>query len=241
MGYSLLVSKQIPIRSKQIPIRNEGNALIQIFDDGQKISTGLNVLLGERSTGKTYTLDRINDVSDNVKYIEQFSLVQRDESSYERDFNNEVQRSRSRFEDDYLSGFKSVLDSVMDVDSESNEREVEQYISSLLKSAEEADRRDAYSKVALFDETAFPIGEDKVLIDLIASVRQIVENIEYREVIERHVDLLSLKSLACELIELLWRKTLDNKKRRFLNGLIKDVKESLKMRTAAVQVHDVDT
>jgi len=52
----------------------DGYKLFQIFDDGQKLSTGLNVLLGERSTGKTFTLDRINELHDNVKYIEQFSL-----------------------------------------------------------------------------------------------------------------------------------------------------------------------
>jgi hypothetical protein len=219
---------------------DEGNSLFQLFDDGQRMSTGLNVLLGDRSTGKTYTLDKINDVCEVVKYIRQFSLVQRDEAVYEREFKNEVQRKRSRFVDGYLSAFKAVLDDVMNVDLEGNEREVENYISSLLKSAEEADRRDAYSKVALFDETAFPVRDDKVLKDLIASVRQVIENIEYREMIERHVDIQSLKKLACELIELLWSKVLENRKRRFLNGLIKDIKESLKMRTSAVQVDDVD-
>ncbi len=219
---------------------DEGNSLFQIFDDGQRMSTGLNVLLGDRSTGKTYTLDKINDVCEGVKYIRQFSLVQRDEAAYEREFKNEVQRKRSRFVDVYLSAFKAVLDDVMNVDLESNKRDVENYISSLLKSAEEADRRDAYSKVALFDETAFPVRDDKVLKDLIASVRQVIENIEYREMIERHVDIQSLKKLACELIELLWSKALENRKRLFLNGLIKDIKESLKMRTSAVQVDDVD-
>lgn len=219
---------------------DEGNSLFQIFDDGQRMSTGLNVLLGDRSTGKTYTLDKINDVFEGVKYIRQFSLVQRDEAAYEREFKNEVQRTRSSFVDGYLSGFKAVLDDVMNVDLERNERDVEKYLSSLLKSAEEADRRDAYSKVALFDETAFPVRDDKVLKDLIASVRQVIENIEYKEMIERHVDIQSLKKLACELIELLWSKALESRKRRFLNGLIKDIKESLKMRTSAVQVDDVD-
>ena len=219
---------------------DEGNFLFQIFDDGQMMSTGLNVLLGDRSTGKTYTLDKINGIFEGVKYIEQFSLVQRDEAAYEREFKSEVQRKRSSFVDSYLSEFKAVLDDVMNVDIEGNKRDVENYISSLLKSAEEADRRDAYSKVALFNETAFPVRDDKVLKDLIASVRQVIENIEYREMIERHVDIKSLKKLACELIELLWSKALENRKRRFLNGLIKDIKESLKMRTSAVQVADVD-
>ncbi len=218
----------------------DGNRLFQVFDDGQKLSTGLNVLLGERSSGKTFTLNRINESNDNVKYIRQFSLVQQDDDAYEREFNNELQRNRSRFIEDYLSGFKVVLNDVMNVDLRANERAVENYVGSLLKSAEEADRRDAFSKTTLFDESEFPISEDGVLNDLIGSVRQVIENIEYREIIDRHIDINSLKRLACELIELLWTKTFEKKKKRLVNSLIRDIRESLKMRTSAVQVDDVN-
>ncbi|HOI75031.1 MAG TPA: PHP domain-containing protein [Syntrophales bacterium] len=220
--------------------KDEGNFIFQIFDDGQKISTGLNVLLGERSTGKTYTLNKINNVSERAKYIKQFSLVQLDEEAYEREFNKDIQKKRSGVIDDYLSAFKAVLDDVMKVDLESNKRDVENYISTLCKSAEEADRRDAYSKVALFDETAFPDKDDKILRQLIESVRHVIENLEYKEIIERYVDIQSLKKLACELIELLWSKALENRKKRFINGLIKDIKGNLKMRSSAIQVDDVD-
>jgi len=218
----------------------DGNKLFQIFDDGQKLSTGLNVLLGERSTGKTFTLNRIDESTENVKYIKQFSLVQQDDDAYEREFNNEVQRKRSRFTEEYLSGFKVVLNDVMNVDLHANERAVEEYVSSLLKSAEEADRKDAFSKTALFDESEFPTSDDRVLIDLIGSVRQVIENVEYREIIERHIDINSMKRLACELIELLWTKTFEKKKKRLVNGLIRDIRNSLKIRTSAVQVEDVD-
>jgi hypothetical protein len=57
--------------------KEDGNELFQVFDDGQHISTGLNVLLGDRSTGKSYTLDRLSRIFDRVKYIRQFELVQR--------------------------------------------------------------------------------------------------------------------------------------------------------------------
>lgn len=220
--------------------KDDGNSLFQVFDDGQKMSTGLNVLLGDRSTGKTYTLDKINEMNERVKYIKQFSLVQGDEATSDRKFKSDVQKKRSTFVDSYLSEFKSVLDDVMNVDLERNNRDIEDYITSLLKSAEEADRRDAYSKVALFDETAFPIRDDKVLKDLISSVRQVIENIEYRKMIEEHVDIESLKKLAGELIELLWDKELENKKMQFLNGVITDIQDRLKRRTSAVQVNDVD-
>lgn len=141
---------------------------------------------------------------------------------------------------DYLASFKAVLDDVMGVDLRADERAVENHVADLCESAEEADRKDAFSNTALFDASEFPIRDDKVLSDLIASIRQVIENVEYRKIIERHVELSSLKQLAIELIELLWAKKLDSKKKTLVNGLIRDIKESLKRRTSAVQVRDVD-
>jgi len=85
---------------------DEGNSLFQVLDNGQTISSGLNVLLGDRSTGKTYTLDKMSEVCGQVKYIRQFSLVQKDEEAYERAFKDDIQRRRSVFVDNYLSLFK---------------------------------------------------------------------------------------------------------------------------------------
>ncbi|MDO9529084.1 MAG: hypothetical protein Q7J27_07990 [Syntrophales bacterium] len=218
----------------------DGNKLWQIFQDGQKLSTGLNILLGERSTGKTYTLNKINNVLGNVKYIKQFSLVQQDEDAYEREFKNDVQRTRSNFVDQYLSGLKNVLDSIISIDLVANDRQVEQYLATLLKSAEDADRRDTFSRTALFDEVEFTIGQTQTLSELIGSVRQVIENIEYKEIIEKHLVPESLKRLVCELIELLWDKALENKKKKLVNELVKDIKQHLNLRTSAVQVKDVD-
>jgi len=79
-----------------------------------------------------------------------------------------------------------------------------------------------------------------VLSDLIASVRQVIENVEYRDIIERHVDIRALRQLAVELIELLWAKRRESKKKSLVNGLVRDIKECLKRRTSAVQVQDVN-
>lgn len=218
----------------------DGNQLWQVFDDGQMISTGLNVLLGSRSSGKTHTLNKLFGVSKNVKYIEQFSLVQRDEAIYEREFRSDVERRRSTFVDQYLSGFKRVLDDVMRVDLASNDREVGSYVETLIRSAEDADRRDAFSNARLFDEVEFPVGSVETLQALIQSIRQVIENIEFRYIIERHIEIPKLKRLARELIELLWSRSLEIEKRRAVNGLVREIKQGLKVRTAAVQIHDVD-
>ena len=220
--------------------KSDGNSLWQVFDDGQKLSTGLNVLLGLRSTGKSHTLDKISRLVHNVKYIKQFSLVQQEDAASEREFTNGIERRRSAFGDQYLSGLKRVLDEVISIDLDMNARAVEAYLNTLLRFADETDRRDAFSNTALFDEVDFPIGNSETLNALINSVRQLIENVEYRPIIERHVDLASLKTLALELIETLRAASLDFKKKKVVNDLVREIKQNLQIRTSAVQVKDVD-
>jgi ABC-type dipeptide/oligopeptide/nickel transport system ATPase subunit len=218
----------------------DGNRLWRVFDNGQSLSTGLNVLLGSRSTGKSHTLDNISAIVKNVKYIRQFSLVQQEDATSEREFTTGVERKRSAFGDQYLSGLKRVLDEITSVNLDADERAVDTYLNTLLRFAEETDRRDAFSNTALFDETDFPIGNSETLQSLIGSVRQVVENIEYRPIIEKHVDLASLRRLAVELIETLRAASLDLKKKKVVNELVKEVKQGLQVRTSAAHVKDVD-
>lgn len=215
----------------------DGNKLWQVFDNGQMLSTGLNVVLGARSTGKTHTLNQISKTIKTVKYIRQFSLVQQDEAG---EFKNNVERKRSAFVDQYLAGLKRVLDDVMKVDLPARDRAVAAYLDTLLRSAEEADRRDAFSNAALFDEVEFPIENAATLQDLIGSVRHLIENIEYRPIIEKYVDLDALKRLALELIDVLRVKGLNGRKKQVVNELVKEIKLGLAFRTSAVQVQDVD-
>jgi hypothetical protein len=141
-------------KAKVALTERDGNKLWQVFDNGQMLSTGLNVVLGTRSTGKTHTLNEISKIIKSVKYIQQFSLVQQDEAG---EFKNNVERRRSAFVDQYLAGLKRVLDDVMKVDLPARDRATTSYLETLLRSADEADRRDAFSNAALFDEVEFPI------------------------------------------------------------------------------------
>ncbi|MGB2518120.1 PHP domain-containing protein [Shewanella algae] len=197
-------------RKKVALSKSDGNSLFNIFDDDQQLSTGLNIILGARSSGKTVTLNRINEECENVKYIPQFSLVQRDDAANEREFNEGVARKKSNFADKHLSPFKAVLDDVINIDLAANRRKVGDYLDSLLKLAEEAGKRDAFSKVSLFNETLFDTNEEKGLSDLVGAVRLLIENIEHREIIDRHINTSSLKALACELIRLFWAKNLNS-------------------------------
>lgn len=227
----------LPDKAKVALSERDGNKLWQVFDNGQMLSTGLNVLIGARSTGKTHTLEQISKTIKSVKYIEQFSLVQKNEAG---EFKNSVEGRRSALVDQYLAGLKRVLDEVTKIDLAANDRAVAAYLDTLLRSAEEADRRDAFSKAALFDEVEFSIENVGTLQSLIGSVRQMIENAEYRPIIEKHVDLAALKRLARELIDVFRAKFLDAQKKQVINGLVKEIKQALAFRTAAVQVQDVN-
>lgn len=110
--------------------RDAGHKLFQVLPNGLEISTGLNVIIGGRSSGKSYTLDEINKHHENVKYIRQKS-TQASEVVFEMDeitgdnlanpahkiiYSNlyskfaEILANRDRFLDESVTVYKDALD-----------------------------------------------------------------------------------------------------------------------------------
>ena len=220
--------------------KEEGNNFFDALDSGLKLSTGLNVILGERSSGKTYTLDRIYNTFDNVKYIRQFSLLERNEESDARKFNRLLSQGHSLFSQRYLEELKEAVNGMVTVNIERSQNLVENYISSLIKNAKESERADSFSKASLFSETDFSENDLSNLISLIRSIEAVLENIEYREIIEQHIPRNKLKSLISELIMKHNEETEINLKKRFLNDLLGNIKKSLQVHTAAPPIEDVN-
>ena len=147
---------------------SDGNSLFQAFEDGQMLSTGLNVVLGERSSGKSHTLRRLTQTFEQAKFIEQFSIVSRDDEEDKRKFNEHLSRGNSLHSRDYLSALSVVVDDVLDIDLSDDERRIDAYLESLLNYANEVDKRDAYSRAALYQEEPFNETDQTGLDDLIS-------------------------------------------------------------------------
>lgn len=218
----------------------DGHSSFQIFDDSQELSTGLNVIMGERSSGKTFTLDRIHKTFPDVKYIRQFTLVERDEKQDEAKFNKLLSQKHSLLTQEYLKEFQEVVNDVTYIDIEENEESVANYLNSLIRHAKEAEKRDAFSKAKLFREEEFQISDLKGLSDLIDSVRHLIENIEYKNIIDKHLSREGLKTLIVELMKEYLKKEGEELKKRWLNDLILEIKSKLQMRTSATTIKDVD-
>jgi len=223
-------------KQKVFLTKEEGNDFFQATAEGLMLSTGLNVLLGERSTGKTVTLDKIFNTHENIKYIKQFSLLQNDAQKFEE----LLSRRHSTVSEDYLKEFKKVVDNVKDIDLQQNINDIDKYLNSLLKFASDNEKADAYSNTKLFSENHFGVKDLLGLKKLINATITLRENTEFKTIIDRHINLASLKSLEIDLMKEYIRIEEANLKKEWINNLITKVKDELRFRTSLTVPSDVD-
>lgn len=233
------IKKSLLERSHVSLTENEARNQFYILPD-LRVSTGLNVVIGERSSGKTYTLDEINKYQSNIKYIKQFELIEPNPEIAAREFTKKIKDKRSSIVEDYLRDFSNVIDDIKNISMEFNEKRLEDYVVSLVKYAKEQDRVDSFAKCKLFSETKFTMRKMNGIDELIDAVDKLIIAREYRSLIDNHISLDSLKSLYRELIN----KAIQEKKRsleeEWVNKLIDKVKQSLKIRSASNEIEDVD-
>lgn len=220
--------------------KTEGNSLFKIDKKGLFISTGLNVVIGERSSGKSYLLDYIYKNFDNVKYIRQFSLLEKDEEKAVKEFNKRINYNKSTVSEQYLAEFKNVVEEIADIDLDILDKSIDSYISTLKKYAEEVERKDSFSSAKLFNDNKYSIEDLKSLNDLILSIETILKNTEYRASINEFIDRNKLIDLAEHLATMLKEKSILNSKKEFINTLMDDIKSKLRLQTSSTFIEDIE-
>lgn len=216
--------------------KDDGNKLFQVTDDGLKMSTGLNIVFGERSTGKTFTLNRICNSFEKVKYIKQFSLLQNDDEKFE----SLMSIRHSNVSENFLKELKDVVEDVSNVDLIQDELDIEKYITTLLKFASENDKADTFSRATLFSESLFIEVRQESLKRLVESTVLLIENLEYREIIDRHISLTNLKNLVVDLMKKYVETEELNLKKKWVNELVSNIQEELRFRTNSTYPEEID-
>lgn len=223
-------------KAKVFLSKEEGNDFFQATDDGIILSTGLNVIVGGRSSGKTYTLDKICQNFDNVKYLRQFSLLQNDKENFKK----LVTTRHSLITENYLKEFKDVVLDVNDIDLKSNEVSLEKYLSSLKKYATESDSLDTFSKCKLYNETKFTLDSLNNIKKLISATETLIETNEYKTIVNKYITDEILKNLIVDLIEKHNELYQTNLKKEWTNSLIESIKENLRFRSTTTSIEEVD-
>lgn len=223
-------------RSKVSLTMDGGNDFFQATDDGLMLSTGLNVIIGERSTGKSFTLDKISASSGNVKYIEQFALLQNEETRF-----NETNTARvNAVYSSFLSPFQRVVEDIVKIDIRKNQVDIDNYLDSLKRFATDHEKQDLYSKCTLYNEELYRNVDLENLEGIIKATERLIGNREYSEVIEKHVNKNSLKLLYLELYEVWVKSSMENNNKSFTNELIETIQNQLRIKSANTFISDVD-
>ena len=133
-----------------------------------------------------------------------------------------------------------VVEDVRDISLETDERQIEDYLSSLIKYAKEQDRVDSFAKCKLFSETKYSKRKMDNIDELIKSVDKLISAREYRDIIDKHITIESLKSLHQELV----RKAIQEKQKaleeEWVNSLVKKVQSALRIRSSSNEISDID-
>lgn len=229
-------------KGKVFLTNSEQHDFFQVFRDGQELSHGLNVVLGSRSSGKTFLLDKLQSIFDEdgnqVKYIEQFGLVKLDED----EFNEMLEKERSDIRERHLSTFRAVVDDAVEIDRRSTYFKIQEYIESLVKFAKSEELQDEFSKAILFKEISFSIRTDVELAKVIKAAKLLLENKTYRTTIKRHISNDNMNALVDELRKQYKEKNKEGIKKLWVNELVKTITQKLQASSSSPSIkhNDVD-
>lgn len=220
-------------------LNNAGRkGFFQIFGEGQELSYGLNIILGQRSSGKTHLLNQLKNSFDkgekSIKYIEQFELVKNDAEK----FNKIIENEKSLIREIYLHEFKTVVDDVCDIDRSKTCYNIKRYIESLLEFASNKKLHDEFSNAKLYTETIFQLRDNSDLEKLIGTVILLKDNDVYKSTINKHLSEINLKNLLDDLESIYKEKSEKKIKKEWVNGLVRNIKGKLEHNTSSPKIED---
>ena len=187
--------------------------------DGLVASTKLNVIIGKRSSGKTYTLEKIKKAFDTseIKYIKQFEIT---EKSGSEKFKEITQKGYEKITNEYVNPIDDVIHSILEIDLNSDNLELENYHSALINRAISFERNDIFSRTSLFNEITFDVKTNKELENLINAIKILLENENYKEIIDENINKESLQVLLMKLIDLYRKERLSEKIKKEVDKLV---------------------
>lgn len=175
---------------------DNGIELFQIFPNGQMLSTGLNIMFGKRSTGKTHTLNAIaSRFKGRAKYIKQFELLNTGKNDSDQ-FENDLKIRQENSAEEYLREFSSIVTDMLKISSaDEDEMRLQKYLETVISSAQQSNVKDVFSKSKLFNESDFKEQNNDEIRKLINATLTLLDSQLYKPIINKHLPEQSLKGL----------------------------------------------
>lgn len=232
---------KVAIQDKsKVHINNNGiDEEFQITPDGTTASTGLNIVMGLRSSGKTYTLESIlaSFNSEYVKYIKQFEIVNKAEN---KNFKKFIENDNSEITEKNISDLKTITNLISDIDLLNDDSSIEEYLDSLKDYAEKSENKDEYAKSPLFNAELFEEITDTSLKNLIDAIVLLLENEKYSDLINQKINKENLADLLYNFINLYCNEKNNSLIIKETNTLLTKIKETLDECSSLSIIKDID-
>lgn len=215
----------------------------EVLEDGTAASTGLTVIMGERSSGKTFTLNRIFSHFPNmhIKYIRQFELIESGtEDEVKEKFKNKIAGIQALESEKYLDDFKDIINNVINIDLIANEIVVDNYLDSVLKVAFETEKSDIFSKTKLYNETDLVQEMHNDLDRIISAILLILTPSNYSLIIDKFIPKIQLENLVKELLTHYKKISEENTLKKLANDIISNTRIALQFKSSAPKIEKLD-
>lgn len=210
-GYTYLQCEEMSFSSIKAAFANANNVAIfpadrdfEILPEALPASRRMNVILGERSSGKTFTLKRILDAydPDDLLYIEQFEITNKAKKDI---FDRDVAEEDRVFFDNYFKPLQDAINVYTQFDLGTCEDAVRAYCTALVQYA--AAPTDRYSERPIYNADGFVYEEMDAIeasdVKLRKAARELAIGGKRPDVVREFVDPDSLMSLDSRLRELM--------------------------------------
>lgn len=227
------------IKSRRVSL-TDNNVKEEFFvlNGAASASTGLNVILGERSSGKTHTLDSIamDFESNKIKYIKQFDLITKSEDAI---FSKIINRQNDEYKETFLKELKVIVDKCSNIDFDAEKTKIDAYLNSLKEYAANQDKSDIYSRTKLFGENSFDIDDISSLKNMIVGLISLRES-DYSCIYEKYIDNESLEKMIVEFIECYEKRKCGQFLKKRANDLIGNVKSLLGKKSSLKPIENIN-
>lgn len=143
------------------------------------VSTGLNLIVGRRGSGKTFLIDSIaSGSSDKIYKLQQFDTASNRTRFLERQQAQKGQEAYKKFVQRYQKTWTQINDTLMKTD-ESDVTDITQYLIELQAYANSYNSRGQASQIGLFNDRPFEFIPQKNLISDLTSLRSLIESKDF--------------------------------------------------------------
>lgn len=212
--------------SNGIKFNTEGTMQFELRP-GILASENLNLVIGRRSTGKTFTLNAIENLCDNdqVHYIKQGTLVA---NSSEEEFYSQLRKDSQEQLDKYYAPWEVIITNLENIGTEDRLRKgVSEYINALVKFAESSTLADQYSKCPLFRGSQLDVPDTTEIINLVKATMTLLTTEKYESTVKQYLTQDSLRALLRELVSIAKQEILVSKAHTLANAVISAMKNCL--------------